>query len=443
MRTTIRWVAVVLCLLWLVPLLVTPSPAAHAQETTPQVVLLRFKGPVTPILLRYIERGIAVAQESGAEAVILELDTPGGSVDLTQTIIQRLLQAPVPVVVYVAPAGAHAGSAGTFITLAGHVAAMAPGSSIGAASPVGGGGEDLPETIKSKLINILTADVENLTARRGQAAVTFAREAVEKARAATADQAIDLGVIDFVAANLPDLLRQMDGFQVTINDQTHVLHTAGATVDEQRLGWLDDFLNVITNPAIAAILLTLGLNALLLELSSPGGYLAGIVGVVLLLLAFYALGTLDANWTGLGFVILAFVLFVLDIKAPTHGVLTLGGIVSFVVGAAILFNVPFVEIPWGTIIMLALLTTAFFVFAIAKGLQAQQRQPTTGLEGMIGDVGEVRAALDPRGRVFVSGELWDAEALDGPLPVGTEVSIVGHRGMRLQVRRRVNGGLSA
>lgn len=439
MRTTMRWATIMVGLLWLLPMLLARPPALHAQEAAPQVVLLRFEGPVTPILLRYIERGVAVAQETGAEAVVLQLDTPGGSVDLTQTIIQRLLQAPVPVVVYVAPAGAHAGSAGTFITLAGHVAAMAPGSSIGAASPVGGGGEDLPETIKSKLINILTADVENLAARRGDAAVTFAREAVEKARAATADEAIDLGVIDFVAADLPDLLQQMDGFAVTVDDETRVLRTAGAEVNEQRLGLLDDFLNVITNPAIAAILLTLGLNALLLELSSPGGYVAGIVGVVLLLLAFYALGTLDANWTGLGFVILAFVLFVLDIKAPTHGALTAGGIVSFVVGAAILFNVPFVEIPWGTIIVLALLTAAFFVFAIAKGLQAQQRQPTTGLEGMIGDTGEVRAILDPRGRVFVSGELWEAESLDGTLPIGTEVNVVGHSGMRLHVRRKVNG----
>lgn len=439
MRTTMRWATIMVGLLWLLPMLLARPPALHAQEAAPQVVLLRFEGPVTPILLRYIERGVAVAQETGAEAVVLQLDTPGGSVDLTQTIIQRLLQAPVPVVVYVAPAGAHAGSAGTFITLAGHVAAMAPGSSIGAASPVGGGGEDLPETIKSKLINILTADVENLAARRGDAAVTFAREAVEKARAATVDEAIDLGVIDFVAADLPDLLQQMDGFAVTVDDETRVLRTAGAEVNEQRLGLLDDFLNVITNPAIAAILLTLGLNALLLELSSPGGYVAGIVGVVLLLLAFYALGTLDANWTGLGFVILAFVLFVLDIKAPTHGALTAGGIVSFVVGAAILFNVPFVEIPWGTIIVLALLTAAFFVFAIAKGLQAQQRQPTTGLEGMIGDTGEVRAILDPRGRVFVSGELWEAESLDGTLPIGTEVNVVGHSGMRLHVRRKVNG----
>lgn len=443
MRTIMRWAAVTLGLLWLLPALLAWPPALHAQETPAEVVVLRFEGPVTPILLRYIERGVAVAQETGAEAVILELDTPGGSVDLTQTIIQRLLQAPVPIVVYVAPAGAHAGSAGTFITLAGHAAAMAPGSSIGAASPVGGGGEDLPETIKAKLINILTADVENLAARRGDAAVTFAREAVEKARAATANEAIDLGVIDFVASNLPDLLQQMDGFEVTIDDETRVLHTAGATVNEQRLGLIDDFLNVITNPAIAAILLTLGLNALLLELSSPGGYVAGIVGVVLLLLAFYALGTLDANWTGLGFVILAFVLFVLDIKAPTHGALTAGGIVSFVVGAAILFNVPFVEIPWGTIILLALLTAAFFVFAIAKGLQAQQRQPATGLEGMVGDVGEARTTLEPRGRVFVNGELWEAESLDGELAAGTEVNIVGHSGMRLHVRRRAGGGSAA
>ena len=247
--------------------------------------------------------------------------------------------------VYVSPSGAHAGSAGTLITLAAHVAAMAPGSSIGAASPVGEGGAELPDTIKSKLVNILTADAENLSKRRGDRAVEFARQAVEEARAATADEAKALGVIDFIARDLDDLLAQMNGFTVTVNGREQTFHTEAVQTNEVPLGLLEDLLNAVTNPSIAAILLTLGLNALLYELSSPGGYAAGVVGVIALLLAFYGLGALEANWVGLGFIILAFALFILDIKAPTHGALTVGGVASFVVGAGILFNTPYTAVP--------------------------------------------------------------------------------------------------
>lgn len=411
------------------------SGVRPARAQTPTVEVLTFRGPVTPILVSYLERSLAQARTNGSQAVILQLDTPGGSVDLMQDIIQLMLASDVPVVVYVSPSGAHAGSAGTLITLAAHVAAMAPGSSIGAASPVGEGGAELPDTIKSKLVNILTADAENLTKRRGEKAVAFARQAVEEARAATADEAKALGVIDFIARDLDDLLAQMNGFTVMVNGQARTFATETAQTNEVPLGLLEDLLNAVTNPTIAAILLTLGLNALLYELSSPGGYAAGVVGVIALLLAFYGLGALEANWVGLGFIILAFALFILDIKAPTHGALTAGGVASFVVGAGILFNTPYTAVPWPTIIGLALVTAAFFAFAVGKALSAQRRRPVTGAEALIGSRAEVRTALAPRGQVFLNGELWQAEMTEGSAPVGAQVEVTGRQGMRLLVRR--------
>lgn len=408
----------------------------QASAQTPGAVkLAKFQGPVTPILQAYVERSIAAAEAGGAAMLVIELDTPGGSVAITKSITQRMTSAAVPIVVYVSPRGAHAGSAGTFITLAGHFAAMAPGSSIGAASPVGSEGADLPDTIKAKEINILVADIKNLTARRGEEAMAWAEKAVSEAAAATADEALALGVIDVIAEDVTDLLRQLDGRTATVAGEEVTLNLGDLPVEEVPLSPLENFLNQITNPALAAILLTIGLNAVLFELSNPGGYLAGIIGVICLLLAFYALGTLNANWAGLGFIALAFVLFVLDIKTPTLGALTVGGVVSFVFGAYLLFSTSELNVPWGTIIGLALATAAFFAFAISKALAAQRRQPTTGMEGMQGQVGEVRHALAPDGMVLVSGELWRAVSESGPLAEGERVMVSGQDGFRLRVRK--------
>ena len=420
--------------LWAVSLLVLLFGQASAQ-TEGAVKLAKFKGPVTPILQAYIDQAITDAENTGAAALVIELDTPGGSVDITKEITQRMAASRVPVIVYVAPTGAHAGSAGTFITLAGHAAAMAPGSSIGAASPVGSEGADLPETIKKKATNILVADIKNLAARRGEKAVAWAEKAVAEAEAATADEALALGVIDVIARDVPDLLRQLDGRTVTVAGELATLRLQGARVEEVPLSPIRGFLNTITNPALAAILLTIGLNAILFELSSPGGYAAGVIGLICLLLAFYALGMLNANWAGLGFIVLAFVLFVLDIKAPTHGVLTFGGIAAFVFGAFLLFDTPDLEVPWPTIISLALTTAAFFSFAIAKAVAAQRRRPATGVESLIGQVAEVRQALTPDGMVFVDGELWQATSESGPAGVGETVAVAGQEGFRLRVRK--------
>ena len=260
-----------------------------------------------------------------------------------------------------------------------------------------------------------------------------------EAEAATADEALALGVIDVIAKDVPDLMQQLNGRTVTVAGEEVTLALKDAPVEEVPLGPIQDFLNTITNPALAAILLTIGLNAILFELSSPGGYAAGVIGVICLLLAFYALGMLNANWAGLGFIAIAFVLFVLDIKAPTHGVLTFGGIAAFLFGSFLLFNTPDLEVPWPTIISLALATAAFFAFAMAKAWAAQRRRPTTGMESLIGKAAEVRQALTPDGMVFVNGELWNATSESGPVGAGETVTVVGQDGFPVTRAQSMSG----
>lgn len=416
--------------------------AAFAQTPTPQVdrqvvYLLRFRGAVTPVLNKYIHDNITAASANGVDLLILQLDTPGGSVEVTKTITQQMLASPVPIVVYVAPAGAHAGSAGTFITLAGHGAAMAPGSSIGAASPVGSGGEEVDATMAAKIKNILSADIENLAARRGEEAVQWAVAAVQEASAATAEQALALGVIDVIAVDVTDLLAQLDGFTVTVNGEPRQLRTANAVVVERELSALQQFLNLIANPTIATLLLTVGSAGLLAEVWNPGTWIPGVIGLICLLLGLYALGQLDANFAALGLLALALALFIAEAFTPTFGALTIGGIAAFVLGAALLFDAPGIAVPWVTIIGLAIFLAAFTFFAGSLGLAAQRRPAITGSEGLIGRRAQVKQpfAHGEPGSVFVTGEWWNAELQDGAVQAGDEVTVMGRRGYTLIVKR--------
>lgn len=409
------------------------------QEERRSVYVLTFRGAVTPVLRQYLGDGIEAAQASGAEAVILQLDTPGGSVDITQMIIQDMLAAPVPVVVYVAPSAAHAGSAGTFITLAGHVAAMAPGSSIGAASPVGSSGEEIGETMEAKVKNILSADIENLASRRGEDAVEWAIAAVQEAAAATADQALELGVIDYIAADLEDLLDQMDGHVVTVQGEERTLESAGAMVRRIDLNALQQLLNFITNPSVATILLTLGSVGLIAEIYNPGTFIPGTIGIISLVLGLYALGQLEANFAGLALIGLAILLFIGEAFTPTFGALALGGAAAFIFGSALLFDAPGLRVPWPTILTLTAGMAGFTIFAGGAALAAQRRQPATGEESLIGATATVRGPFDESGRgtVFIAGEIWNAvlQKLDGteaPTP-GDLVRIEGREGYTLVV----------
>jgi membrane-bound serine protease (ClpP class) len=437
-------------LLWIAILVLTglivllPSSVAQAQGTAREVIILEASGAVTPPFAGYIARGIDEADQRNAEAVILVLDTPGGNVSVTLEIIQKIRTSDVPVIVFVGPRGAKAASAGLLITLAGHAAAMAPDTAIGASSPVGPQGEDLPSTEQQKMEEYLGAQARSLAERRGEEAVRLANEAVIEARAVSASEALQAGLIDFIAENVDDLLTQLDGFEVEVNGTPRTLHTSGAVLVPIGMSQLEWVLGILTNPNIVFILLSLGVTAIIVEIRTPGGWAAGTVGVICVGLALYGLGVLPVNWLGIIFILLAFVLFVLEIKAPTHGVLSVAAIISMAAGAIILLNQPEIA-PFGRlsiplVIAQSLLLGGFFFFLVIMALRAQSRRPTTGYEGLVGQVGRVTQDLAPYGMVQVWGERWRAEPVDGhPIPAGSQVEVVEAGRMRLRVRRVESG----
>lgn len=432
-----------LILPWIVVLSVLPAASREvsAQEGAPSVLLLTAEGPITPSMLGYLERGLDTAQQQGSEALILMLDTPGGSVDLMNEFVQVIRNSSTPVVVYVAPSGAIAGSAGTVITLAGHASAMAPGTAIGAASPVGGEGEDLGETIEAKEKNILKALVRSLAEERGEEAIRVAEDTIETAAAVSATEALQIGLVDFLADNVPDLLDQLDGFQVTTIDGNTTLETANALVTQFNPSFIESLLNVLTNPNIVFLLLTVGVQAILIELSSPGGWIAGFLGAVCLALAAYGLGVLPVNWFGLIFLAIAFVLFVLDIKAPTHGALTAAGVASLIVGSLVLFNSPgtpsFLRVSVPLVIGVSLATAGMFFAILMVALRAQKAPPRMGRESLPGRIGTARTKISPIGTVQLGGELWSSELAPGEEPIleGTQVEVLEVKGMRVVVRK--------
>lgn len=405
-----------------------------------QVYLLQATGPITPAMAEYLERGIGLASEAGAEALVFQLDTPGGAVDVMNRMVQTIRASEVPVIVYIAPRGAIAGSAGTVITLAGHAAAMAPETAIGAASPVGGQGEDLGETIEAKQKEILKATARGLAARRGEAAVQLAEATIEEAKAASAAEALEVNLIDVIADDVPSLLGELDGLSVVVNDQEMPLRTESASVVTLRQTLIEQLLQALTNPTLVFLLLTLGVQAVLIELSSPGGWVAGFIGVVALALAGYGLGILPVNWFGLIFVATAFALFLLEIKATTHGALALAGLGSLTVGALVLFNSPgtpeFLRISLPAVLAVTLGTGAIFLFIVGFAIRAQRRPVEVGAESLLAQQVPARTDIDPVGRVHVAGELWSAELEEGSAAVaaGQTVEIVAVEGLKLIVR---------
>ena len=413
-------------------------PLTLAQETGKEVLVVDVTGPVTPIMLGLIERSIAEADTRRAEALIIRLDTPGGSVELTQRIIQAIIAADVPVVVYVWPPGGHAASAGTFITLAGHVAAMAPRTSIGAASPIDGSGADIDETLRAKIQNILVADIKGLADRRGEKALAWAEQAITEAKAASADEALDLGVIDFIAPDLDDLLKQMDGFKIEVSGKEVTLATADAQVNSLEATMVEELLSILTNPTIALFLISIGGLAIIYELANPTGYMSGVIGVICMVIGLYALGQLPVNYAGLALVLLALALFGAEFFVHSHGALTAGGMVSFIIGALILFNTDefTYQLPWPSIIGIPAAIAGVLAFAVRKAWQARQVRPVTGQEGLIGALGTVRVALEPEGSVFVWGERWQATSASGQsIPAGERVKVMAIEGLHLKVEK--------
>jgi len=426
------WVGLILTLLiGLLPV--------KAQSDAPVVFVLTADDAVGPPMVEYVRRGLNQAEQQNAELAILQLNTPGGSVDAMNELIQLIRNSQTPVVVYVAPNGAMAGSAGTVVVLAGHAAAMAPDTAIGAASPVGAQGEDLGETIQAKVKNILKATIRSLAQERGRRAVELAEQTIENAAAASAEEALAAGMIDFIASDIPDLLRQLDGFTVKTKAGELILNTQNARLQPVSESLIEKLLAVLANSAIVFLLITIGVQAILIEISSPGGWVAGFIGVVCLALATYGLGILPVNWFGGVFLILAFVLFILDIKAPTHGALTVAGTVSLIVAALVMFNSPnvpsFQRVPLPLIIGASVSTGCIFFIIMLIGVKAQKTPARMGVESLVGKAGIARTELAPRGQVQLASELWTAELAEGEeiIPAGARVEVVGVDGLRLLV----------
>ena len=427
---------------WLIILLLPLSASpGSAQEVSSPVLVLTAEGAITPSMLGYLERGISSAEQQNAEALIFMLDTPGGSVDLMNEFVQVIRASSTPVVVYVAPQGAIAGSAGTVITLAGHASAMAPETAIGAASPVGSEGQDLGETIEAKEKNIIKALVRSLAENRGEEAIHIAEETIESALAVSATEALDIGLIDFIAPDVPNLLEQLDGFQVTTIDGPLTLETKNSQIIPFDPSFIETLLGILTNPNIVFLLLTVGVQAILIELSSPGGWIAGFIGAVSLALAAYGLGVLPVNWFGLIFLVIAFVLFILDIKAPTHGALTAAGVISLIVGSLVLFNSPgtpsFLRVSVPLVIGVSLATAGIFFAILMIALRAQKAPIRTGRESFVGRTGTARTRIAPFGTVQMGGELWSGKLAPGEDTIleGANVEVLEVQGVRVIVRK--------
>jgi membrane-bound serine protease (ClpP class) len=412
------------------------APATFAAE---KVSLINIDGAIGPATATYIARSIEEARTQNAQCLIIQLNTPGGLLDSTQKIVQSFLGAPVPVVVYVAPTGATATSAGCFITIAASVAAMAPATTIGAAHPVsiGGfpsGGEEKPdETMKQKLENFSVSYIETIAGKR-QRNIEWAKSAVKESASITAAKALELKVIDLIASDIPDLLQKLNGRIV----DGKPLKTAGAEVAEVRMSPAERVFQKLWRPEVMFILMLIAIYGIIGELTTPGAILPGVVGAIALILALYLAAILPVNVTGLVLIALALMLFIFDIYAPTHGVLTVGGVIAFLVGSLMLFNRadPLFRLSLNYIIPATLVTAAFFVFVIGKGLRAQMLPVKVGKETLIGNTVTALTPIDSRGgRIFVEGEYWNAIS-ETPIEKGEQAEIAAVQGLTVKLKAK-------
>ena len=408
-------------------LALTPAFALSAQ-----VNVIRVEGVISSSAADYIVSAIKQADKEKAAALVVELDTPGGLDTSMRAIIKEMLAAERPVVVYVAPSGARAASAGAFITLAAHIAAMAPGTAIGAAAPVAMGGQ-MDKTMEKKVTNDAAAYMRTIAEKRGRP-IDLAEEWVRKATSKTETEALKTKLIDFVSPKLEDLLRAMDGRVVTTAAGKVKLETKDATVNRGEMNLREKILKIIADPTVAYLLLLLGLAGLYFEFSTPGAVLPGVLGGISLILALYAFQQLPINYAGVLLILLAILMFVAEIKVVSHGVLTLGGLAAMIIGSVMLIDSPLpdMRIPLTTIIITALSVAAFFMFIVGAGVRALWSKTTTGREGLVGEVGVVRSSLAPRGQIFLRGEIWNAES-EIPVEPGESVRVTHIDGLTLRV----------
>ncbi|MFO7769058.1 MAG: nodulation protein NfeD [bacterium] len=428
-------------LLLLASALSLPLPAA-AQEGAggPAVIHARWEGVIGPVTSEYTTRVLETASARGAEALLLELETPGGLDTAMREIIKDFLASEVPIIVYVHPSGARAGSAGVFITMAAHVAAMTPGTNMGAAHPVAMGGAEMDSTMTEKVTNDAAAYARSIARRRGRNE-EWAEDAVRRSVSATAEEALELGIIDLVASGVEEVLLGADGTEVELPSGPRVLATREALLEEVPPSFRERMLALLADPNIAYIFMLVGIYGLIFELQNPGAIFPGVIGAAGLILAFMSFQTLPINLAGLALIVLAIILFVLEVKVPSYGMLTVGGVIAMLLGSLMLFESPepAMQVSLEVIIPAVIFTALFFALVIGLGLRAQSARVATGSEGLVGERGIARTDLDPAGRVAVHGEIWKAESLEGRIPSGSDVEVVRVSGLRIAVRRAGTG----
>jgi len=434
-------------LLWL-SLIVALSCASPLSADTPKgknsppvksspshtVYLLTVDAAITPVVAEYINKSIDIASEANAEAVIVELDTPGGLVDSMREIVKKIMAADVPVIVYVGPSGARAASAGVFITMAANIAAMAPTTHIGAAHPVTMEGK-MDKTMETKVVNDLAAMARGIAEKRGKNA-KWAEDAVRKSVSITETEALKLKVINLVSPDVPTLLKEINGRTVDLVVGKRTLLTAGAEVKEIKMGFRFKFLNTISNPNIAYILMILGFYGLYFELSNPGAVFPGIAGAICLILAFYALQTLPINYAGLLLILLGVGLFIAEAFITSHGILGVGGTIAMAIGSVMLIESasPYLRISWSVILPVVALSALLFIVTVGLAVRVHREKVDTGKEGMIGLEGEAKTDIHAGGQVFVHGEYWNAWSNE-LIAKGERVKVEAVDGLKLKVKK--------
>jgi membrane-bound serine protease (ClpP class) len=426
---------------WLLSLIIAGGAMLTALLTAPLAVqaesfvtLATYDGVINPVSAEYLHDALISAQDSGAQALIIRLNTPGGLDTSMRLIIQDITGAAIPVIVYVSPSSGRAASAGVFITMAAHIAAMAPGTNIGAAHPVAMGGGEMDTTMKEKMENDSVAYLKSIAEQRGRN-VAWAEDAVRKSVSVTEGEALKLKVVDLVAENIPALLKHLDGRSIALPNGPAVLHTATAAVRDFPMGLRLEFLKTLSDPNIAYLLMTIGTIGLIAELYNPGAILPGVVGAISLILAFYSFQSLPINYAGVLLFVLGIVFFILEASITSYGLLGIGGAVSMLLGSVMLIktDVEFLQISWSVILPVVALTAVFSLFMVGMGIRAMRQRPMTGREEMIGLVGIAKTALTPHGQFAVHGELWEAVS-ERPLQAGEEAEVTGVEGLRLHVK---------
>lgn len=403
------------------------------------VVIIELDGAINPGSAMYVARGIKEAPDLGADLIVIRLDTPGGLATSMRTIVRSIMNSPVPVVVYVSPYGAGAASAGVMVTLAGHVAAMAPGTNIGAAHPVAAGGREIQEEMSKKVVSDMASYGRGIAEEKGRNG-EWVERAIRESVSITAEEALEKNVIDLIAKDLDDLLLELEGREIVVLGRTSVLATADLKRVDFEPGFRDRVLRTISDPSIAYILMMIGLAGLYFEFSNPGAILPGVIGAISLILAFFSFQALPVNYAGLLLILLGVILFIAEIKITSYGLLSIGGLISLTLGSIMLFED--VGVPFRVILPTVALVGAFFMVVAGLAVRAYRARPKGGTEGIIGDIGRVQTRLDPDGLVFVHGETWRATAEEDIEP-DEEVEVIGIRGLTLSVRRTpAKGGKS-